>query len=134
MILRKKSNAESAKKADAASKAKAKTAAKSAKKASAKVVDLKHYDVIVNPVVTEKSTKHSELNKVVFNVARTANKTDIKSAVEALFGVSVTSVNTLNRKGKTKMFRGRPGQQQDKKKAIVTLAAGQSIDFSTGVK
>jgi large subunit ribosomal protein L23 len=104
-----------------------------ASKASA-TVDFRHYDVIVNPVVTEKSTRHSEQNKVMFNVAPNANKDQIKSAVEALFGVKVTSVNTLNRKGKAKMFRGRPGVQQDKKKAIVTLENGQNIDFSTGVK
>lgn len=103
-------------------------------KASNAAVNLAHYDVIVNPIVTEKSTRHSEQNKVMFNVARNANKQQIQAAVEALFGVKVTSVNTLNRKGKVRMFRGRPGMQQDKKKAIVTLAAGQNIDFSTGVK
>lgn len=108
-------------------------AAKSAKGGST-AVNFAHYDVIVNPIVTEKSTRHTEQNKVMFNVARDANKEQIKSAVEALFSVQVTSVNTLVRKGKKRMFRGMPGQQQDKKKAIVTLAAGQNIDFSTGVK
>ncbi len=94
----------------------------------------KHYDVITAPVVTEKSTMASEQNKVVFKVADKATKEDIKSAVEALFNVQVVKVNTLNRKGKNKLFRGRPGKQADVKKAIVTLAAGQSIDVAVGVK
>ncbi len=93
-----------------------------------------HYDVIVSPVVTEKSTIASEQNKVSFNVRLDAAKQDIKSAVEALFKVKVTKVNTLVREGKTKRFRNTLGKKSDTKKAIVTLAAGQSIDFSTGVK
>ncbi|HDZ75383.1 MAG TPA: 50S ribosomal protein L23 [Aurantimonas sp.] len=95
--------------------------------------DLRHYDVITSPVITEKSTLLSESNQVVFNVPRTATKPDIKAAVEALFGVKVTAVNTLVRKGKVKRFRGRIGRQSDQKKAVVTLAEGQSIDVSTGL-
>ena len=97
------------------------------------MTDLRHYDVIVSPVITEKSTFASDSNQVVFNVARTATKTDIKAAIEALFGVKVTAVNTLVRKGKVKRFRGRPGRQSDVKKAVVTLADGQSIDVATGL-
>ncbi|MFD2239070.1 50S ribosomal protein L23 [Aureimonas populi] len=97
------------------------------------MTDLRHYDVITSPVVTEKSTMASENNQVVFNVPHTATKPAIKAAVEALFGVKVKAVNTLVRKGKVKRFRGRPGRQSDQKKAIVTLAEGQSIDVSTGL-
>ncbi|MEZ5812235.1 MAG: 50S ribosomal protein L23 [Rhizobiaceae bacterium] len=97
------------------------------------MTDLRHYDVIVSPAITEKSTMASESNQVVFNVARTATKPEIKAAVEALFSVKVTSVNTLVRKGKVKRFRGRIGRQSDVKKAIVTLAEGQSIDIATGL-
>ena len=89
--------------------------------------------MIVSPVITEKSTFASENNQVVFNVAPSATKTDIKAAIEALFGVKVTAVNTLVRKGKVKRFRGRPGRQSDVKKAVVTLAEGQSIDVATGL-
>ncbi|MBB3951270.1 MULTISPECIES: 50S ribosomal protein L23 [Aureimonas] len=95
--------------------------------------DLRHYDVITSPVITEKSTLVSEHNQVVFNVPKTATKPQIKAAVEALFGVKVTGVNTLIRKGKLKRFKGRLGRQSDQKKAIVTLAEGQSIDVSTGL-
>ncbi|MBC7283370.1 50S ribosomal protein L23 [Hoeflea sp.] len=97
------------------------------------MTDLRHYDVIVSPAITEKSTLVSEQNQVVFNVARRASKPEIKAAVEALFGVKVTAVNTLLRKGKTKRFRGIAGRQSDVKKAYVTLAEGQSIDVSTGL-
>ncbi|KGF68669.1 MULTISPECIES: 50S ribosomal protein L23 [Hoeflea] len=97
------------------------------------MTDLRHYDVIVSPAITEKSTMVSEQNQVVFNVARRASKPEIKAAVEALFGVKVTAVNTLLRKGKTKRFRGIAGRQTDVKKAYVTLAEGQSIDVSTGL-
>jgi large subunit ribosomal protein L23 len=97
------------------------------------MTDLRHYDVIVSPAITEKSTLVSEQNQVVFNVARRASKPEIKAAVEALFGVKVTAVNTLLRKGKTKRFRGIAGRQTDVKKAYVTLAEGQSIDVSTGL-
>ncbi|WAJ30814.1 50S ribosomal protein L23 [Antarcticirhabdus aurantiaca] len=97
------------------------------------MTDVRHYDVITSPVITEKSTLLSESNQVVFNVPKTASKPEIKAAVEALFGVKVTAVNTLVRKGKVRRFRGRPGRQSDQKKAIVTLADGQSIDVSTGL-
>ena len=94
---------------------------------------LKHYDVIRAPVVTEKATIQAENNKVVFNVAKTATKPEIKAAVEALFSVKVKSVNTLVRKGKVKRFRGRLGAQSDVKKAIVTLEEGHAIDITTGL-
>ena len=97
------------------------------------MTDLRHYDVIVSPAITEKSTIASERNQVVFNVAKKATKPDIKAAVEALFGVKVTAVNTLVRKGKIKRFRGTAGRQSDVKKAIVTLADGHSIDVATGL-
>jgi large subunit ribosomal protein L23 len=97
------------------------------------MTDLRHYDVIVSPVITEKSTLASESNQVVFNVARGASKTDIKAAVEGLFGVKVKAVNTLVRKGKVKRFKGREGRQSDVKKAVVTLVEGQSIDVATGL-
>ena len=97
------------------------------------MTDLRHYDVIVSPAITEKSTIASEQNQVVFNVARKATKPEIKAAVEALFSVKVTAVNTLVRKGKVKRFRGTVGRQSDVKKAVVTLADGQSIDVATGL-
>ena len=97
------------------------------------MTDLRHYDVIRTPAITEKSTLVSEYNQVVFNVAKTATKPEIKAAVEALFGVKVKAVNTLLRKGKTRRFRGIAGRTQDVKKAIVTLAEGQTIDVSTGL-
>ncbi len=97
------------------------------------MTDLRHYDVIVSPAITEKSTLASDNDQVVFNVARTASKPEIKAAVEALFGVKVKAVNTLVRKGKVKRFRGVVGKQSDVKKAIVTLAEGQTIDVSTGL-
>ena len=96
-------------------------------------IDPRLYDVIVSPVITEKATMLSEENKVVFNVAKTSTKPQIKMAVEKLFGVKVLAVNTLIRKGKQKRFRGTLGQQSDVKKAIVTLADGQSIDVTTGL-
>jgi large subunit ribosomal protein L23 len=97
------------------------------------MTELRHYDVIVSPVVTEKSTLASEQNQVVFNVAKKATKPEIKAAIEALFKVKVTGVNTLVRKGKVKRFRGTRGRQSDIKKAVVTLAEGHSIDVSTGL-
>jgi large subunit ribosomal protein L23 len=95
--------------------------------------DPRHYDVIVSPVITEKATNLSELNKVVFRVAPGATKPQIKEAVERLFDVKVMAVNTLITKGKEKIFRGRKGRRSDVKKAIVTLAQGQSIDVTTGL-
>ena len=97
------------------------------------MTSLKHYDIIRTPVVTEKATIQAENNKVVFNVARTATKPEIKAAVEQLFSVKVKSVNTLVRKGKTKRFRGIIGTQSDVKKAVVTLEEGHSIDITTGL-
>ena len=96
-------------------------------------IDLKHYDVVVKPIITEKSTLVGEHNQLVFEVAKTASKPEIKAAVEALFGVSVKAVNTLVQKGKTKRWRGKPYRRTDLKKAIVTLADGQSIDVTTGI-
>ena len=88
------------------------------------------YDVIRAPLVTEKSTMVSESNQVMFKVAMTATKPDIKEAVERLFNVKVLAVNTLIRKGKAKRFRGVNGRQSDFKKAIVTLEEGQTIDIT----
>ena len=93
----------------------------------------RHYDAILSPVITENATLLSEQNKVVFRVAKDATKDEIAAAVEALFKVTVTKVNTLVVKGKTKRFRGRPGRRSDVKKAVVTLAEGQSIDITTGL-
>ena len=93
----------------------------------------KHYDTILAPVITEKATILSEQNKVVFRVADTASKDEIAAAVESLFKVNVVKVNTLVQKGKTKRFRGIQGRRVDIKKAIVTLADGQSIDVTTGL-
>ena len=93
----------------------------------------RHYDTILAPMITEKATLLSEQNKVVFQVAMDATKEDIAVAVEELFKVKVTKVNTLVQKGKTKRFRGRPGRRSDLKKAIVTLQEGQSIDITTGL-
>ena len=96
-------------------------------------LDPRHYDVIVSPVITEKATNLSEQNKVVFKVRSNATKPQIKEAVEKLFDVKVKSVNTLVTKGKVKMFRGTRGQRSDVKKAVVTLAEGQTIDVTTGL-
>ena len=96
-------------------------------------IDPRHYDVIVAPVITEKATYASERNQVIFRVARNATKPQIKEAVEKLFDVKVTAVNTLVRKGKVKTVRGRRGVQSDVKKAIVTLAEGHRIDVTTGL-
>lgn len=93
----------------------------------------RHYDTILAPIITEKATLLSEQNKVVFRVAQDASKDEIAAAVEELFKVKVTKVNTLNVKGKTKRFRGIEGKRADIKKAIVTLADGQSIDITTGL-
>lgn len=91
------------------------------------------YDVILAPIVTEKSTALSEHNQVMFKVARDATKPQIKEAVEKLFEVKVDAVNTLNRKGKIKMFRGRKGRQSDQKIAVVTLKEGERIDVTSGI-
>ena len=91
------------------------------------------YDLVRAPVITEKSTLGSEHNQVTFRVPLTANKREVKAAVEGLFKVKVTAVNTIRVKGKTKRFRGELGRRSDYKKAIVTLAEGQKIDVTTGV-
>jgi large subunit ribosomal protein L23 len=96
-------------------------------------VTVRHYDTILAPVITEKATVLSEQNKVVFRVASDATKDEIADAVEQLFKVKVVKVNTLNVKGKTKRWRGYLGRRSDVKKAIVTLAEGQSIDVATGL-
>ena len=96
-------------------------------------MDARHYDVIHAPHITEKSTLLSEHNGVVFKVAHDATKPQIKEAVEALFDVKVTNVNTLVQKGKTKRWKGRPYKRTDMKKAIVTLAEGDSIDVTSGI-
>ena len=95
--------------------------------------DPRLYDVVLAPVITEKATIASEHNQVIFKVAGTATKPQIKEAVEKLFDVKVKAVNTLVRKGKRKAFRGRPGVQSDVKKAIVTLQEGHRIDVTTGL-
>ena len=105
-----------------------------AKKQAAAALDARHYDIVLSPHITEKSTLLSENNAVVFKVASGASKPEIKAAVEALFGVSVTGVNTMVTKGKSKRWKGKPYQRSDFKKAIVTLAEGQSIDITEGVK
>lgn len=98
-----------------------------------KVSDERQYDLVKAPLVTEKTTLMGENNQVAFSVPLDASKPEIKAAVEGIFGVKVTAVNTLRQKGKTKRFRGRTGVRSDVKKAIVTLADGQSIDVTTGV-
>lgn len=90
-------------------------------------------DIIRSPIVTEKTTALSEHNQYAFRVARDATKPEIREAVETLFSVKVTAVNTLNVKGKVKRFRGRLGKRSDVKKAIVTLAEGESLDTMAGI-
>lgn len=102
-------------------------------KAKQQDVDVRHYDVILAPHITEKSTLLSENNAVVFKVAESATKPQIKEAVEALFDVKVAGVNTIVQKGKVKRWKGRPYKRSDVKKAIVTLAEGQSIDVTSGI-
>lgn len=104
-----------------------------AKKPQKAAPDARHYDVVLAPHITEKSTMLSEHNSVVFKVAQTASKPEIKAAVEALFNVTVTGVNTIVSKGKTKKWKGSPYRRSDSKKAIVTLAAGQTIDITSGI-
>jgi large subunit ribosomal protein L23 len=104
-----------------------------AKKQDNGAVDIRHYDVVLAPHITEKSTLLSEHNAVVFKVAGDASKPEIKAAIEALFSVNVTGVNTIVQKGKTKRWKGKPYTRSDVKKAIVTLAPGQTIDVTTGI-
>ena len=94
---------------------------------------MSHYDVILTPVITEKSTRLSEVNQVVFRVPRDATKLEIAKAVETLFKVKVKAVNTLRTRGKMKAWRGRRYQKGEVKKAIVTLAEGHQIDVTTGL-
>ena len=91
------------------------------------------YDIIRKPVITEKATMASENGAVVFEVAKSAAKPEIKDAIEALFGVKVKAVNTTITKGKIKRFRGQPGRRNDVKKAYVTLEEGNTIDVTTGL-
>ena len=100
---------------------------------AAQFADERHYNVIIAPVITEKATMASEHNKIVFRVRLDATKPQIKAAVERLFDVKVTDVNTVLRKGKTRTFRGTRGKQSDFKNAIVTLAEGHAIDVTTGL-
>ena len=95
--------------------------------------EIELYDIIRSPVITEKATMASEAGQVVFRVRRSASKPEIKQAVEKLFKVKVKAVNTLNRKGKMKRFRGIRGRQSDVKHAVVTLEEGHSIDVTTGL-
>ena len=97
-------------------------------------VDTRHYDIVLAPHITEKSTMLSENNAVVFRVAPRASKPEIKAAIEALFNVKVTNVNTIVTKGKSKRWKGKPYQRSDMKKAIITLAEGDSIDVTEGVR
>jgi large subunit ribosomal protein L23 len=94
---------------------------------------LKNYDIIRSPVITEKATRLSEANQVVFQVAKAATKPEIAKAVETLFKVKVKSVNTINVKGKMKAMRGTPYRRKDVKKAVVTLVEGYQIDVTTGL-
>ena len=103
------------------------------KQAAEAAVDIRHYDVVLAPHITEKTTMLSEANAVVFRVASDASKPQIKAAVEALFNVSVVGVNTMITKGKSKRWKGKPYTRSDVKKAIVTLAEGQSIDITSGI-
>ena len=99
-----------------------------------KEVDLnKSYKIIRKPIVTEKATKLSEFNKVVFEVASKSNKSEIKGAIEKLFSVKVKAVNIINIKGKVKRFKGVLGKRNGVKKAVITLEEGNTIDISAGV-
>lgn len=102
-------------------------------KAAVKVSRERMYDIVRAPVITEKATAVSEHNQVVFKVQLDASKPEIKAAVEGIFNVKVTAVNTLRVKGKTKRFRGIEGRRSDVKKAIVTLAEGEQIDVTSGI-
>lgn len=106
---------------------------KNSPKTEAPVVKEAFYDVIARPVITEKATALSEHNKVIFRVRPDVTKLQVKQAVEAIFKVKVTGVNSINVQGKVRAFRGRPGKRQDFKKAVVTLEKGQSIDLAAGI-
>jgi large subunit ribosomal protein L23 len=102
------------------------------KKIDLKISQNKAYQIILNPLVTEKSTQQSEFNKMVFSVPVDANKLEVKSSIEKIFSVKVASVNTILLKGKVKRFKGVLGRRSNTKKAIVTLAPGNTIDLSVG--
>jgi large subunit ribosomal protein L23 len=91
------------------------------------------FDIVRSPVITEKATNASEHNQVIFRVPLTATKREVKAAVEGLFKVKVTAVNTIRIQGKLKRFRGRVGRRPDYKKAVVTLGEGQRVDVTTGI-
>ncbi len=97
------------------------------------MTDIRQYDVILSPIITEKSTMASEFDQVTFDVPVNATKPQIKSAVEELFDVKVKAINTIVVRGKTKRFQGTLGKRKKRKKAIVTLEEGQSIDVTTGL-
>lgn len=101
--------------------------------AKKQTVDARHYDVILAPHITEKSTLASEQNAIVFKVSRDATKPQIKEAIEAIYDKKVVAVNTLVMKGKTKRWKGKAYQRTDVKKAIVTLAEGEMIDITSGI-
>ena len=103
------------------------------KKIDLKISQNKAYQIILNPLVTEKSTQQSEFNKMVFSVPVDANKLEVKSSIEKILSVKVVSVNTILLKGKVKRFKGVLGRRSNTKKAIVTLAPGNTIDLSVGV-
>ena len=103
------------------------------RKGPAKLPMERAYEVVLSPVITEKSTRGSENSQVTFRVAPDASKPEIKAAVESLFSVKVKTVNTLRQRGKVKRFRGRLGKRADYKKAIISLEEGQTIDVTTGV-
>ena len=103
------------------------------KKIDLKISQNKAYQIILNPMVTEKSTQQSEFNKMVFSVPVNATKLEVKLSIEKIFSVKVTSVNTILLKGKVKRFKGVLGRRSNTKKAIVTLAPGNTIDLSAGV-
>jgi len=91
------------------------------------------FDIVRTPVITEKATNASEHSQVIFRVPLTATKRQVRAAIEGLFNVKVTAVNTVRVRGKLKRFRGRLGQRPDYKKALVTLGEGQRIDVTTGI-
>ena len=103
------------------------------KKVDTKISQNKAYQIILNPLVTEKSTQQSEFNKMVFSVPVSATKLDVKLSIEKIFSVKVSAVNTILLKGKVKRFKGVLGRRSNTKKAIVTLAPGNTIDLSVGV-
>jgi large subunit ribosomal protein L23 len=102
-------------------------------RAEARLTRQQMYDIVRAPVITEKATIVSEHNQVIFRVPLTANKREVKAAVEGLFNVNVTAVNTIRVMGQLKRHRGRPGRRSDYKKAVVTLREGQRIDVTTGI-